>query len=98
MNFKKNNSTEEEDESKPKKKRLFKWKINDSFNPNNINFDQSRSGVTDLFIVNVGEQEVNYFLQLCDKNIFNIISTETNRYSSQHEKLRNTDWEDTHPR
>ena len=63
---------------KKKKKRLFKWKINDAYNSNKFNFDQSRSGVTDLFTENDGEQEVNHFLQFFYENILTIISIVTN--------------------
>lgn len=98
-----NYSSEDEDECMPPKKRFsdekensdFKWKINDSFNPKYFNFDRSSSGVTDLFTVSDGQQEVEYFLQFFNENILNIISTETNRYAGQNEKVRNTGWQDT---
>ena len=51
VDYEENYSLGNEDESNPPKKKIIQLQ-NNSFNPTDFNFNQSRSAVTDLFTVN----------------------------------------------
>lgn len=71
----------------------FDWKFGKNYSPKVFDFDSTTSGVSNTFSLEPDAPEAQYFKLFFDKNIMDIIITETNRYA--HSDKKQDQWKDT---